>query len=172
MSKMRQIQDSMPDCTYHVNVGLGNLEHSIEQFRIDLEPDYQRELVWKREQEEKFVGALLENPRAIPSFWFNWLHTDHHRSHSEVVDGKQRLQACLRWLRGEIIAHCPGGINAHIDEMNEVDHRLLDSRCMLDWNFVELDRTEVMKFYLRLNSGGTVHTDAELERVQELIDVE
>ena len=39
----------------------------------------------------------------------------------------------------------------------------------LSWNFVELKPVEVMKFYLRLNSGGTVHKPKELDKVRRLI---
>ena len=39
----------------------------------------------------------------------------------------------------------------------------------LRWQFVEMNKIEVMKFYIRLNSGGTVHTKKDLEKVKEYI---
>lgn len=169
MSILKRVQESVPDCTYRVNIGLGGLLKAIDQYKIDLDPDYQRGHVWTEEQERKFVGALLENHNAIPPFWFNWLDIDFFRSHSEVVDGKQRIKACVRWLKEEIEAECPCGISVPYDKLNEVDHRNLAMYAMMDWNFVHLNREDVMKFYLRLNCGGTVHTPAELEHVRKLL---
>jgi hypothetical protein len=134
---------------------------------MDLDPEYQRGHVWTERQESKFVGALLEHNQAIPPFWMNW--TGPNRQSSEVVDGKQRIKACLRWLNDEIPANCPCGIDVWYSELCEVDNRALDLYVTMSWNFVNLSPVDVMKFYLRLNGGGTIHTEDELERVKRLI---
>ncbi|MBD3353626.1 MAG: DUF262 domain-containing protein, partial [Candidatus Lokiarchaeota archaeon] len=149
MPILNEIQSRIPDCTYHVNIGLGGITEAIEQYNIDLNPKYQRGHVWTEDQESKFVGAILENSRAISPFWFNWLSIDHHRSHSEVVDGKQRIKSCIRWINGDIKAECPCGQSVHIDQLDVTDHRNIKINVVMDWNFVELDDIEVMKFYLR-----------------------
>lgn len=169
-SVLRDIQAQVPDCTYHVHTGVGNIFDSLDQFGVNLDPVYQRGHVWTTEQERLFVGAMLENPKAIPPFWFNWIHKDFHRSNSEIVDGKQRINALCKWLKGKIKAKCPCGIEVHYSELTEIDHRNLSIGVMMSWSFVELDQKEVMKFYLRLNSGGTIHTPKELDKVRELID--
>jgi hypothetical protein len=89
---------------------------------------------------------------------------------SEVVDGKQRITALRRWLKGEIIAHAPCGISVWHKDIGEVDQRNLDMMTTMQWKFVGLSRVEVMKYYLRLNSGGTVHSKKELDRVRKLIE--
>lgn len=170
MCILRIIQENVPDCTYHVNVSLGHLLDSINQYGIDLDPDYQRGHVWTEEQEQKFVGALLENYKAIPPFWFNWTSKEYHRDSSEIVDGKQRINSCIRWLKGEIHAVCPCGIEVEYRELDKVSLRGLATYVTMNWNFVELSRKEVMQFYLRLNNGGTIHTPAELDKVRRLVE--
>lgn len=170
MPILNDIQSSVPDCTYHVNVGMGHLPQAIEQYGVDLDPVYQRGHVWDENQESSFVGAMLENSRSIPPFWFNWVSRDHHRSHSEIVDGKQRIKAILRWLNREFTAICPCGAKVHLDDLDTVDHRNINMSTTMEWNFVDLSNKEVMKFYLRLNSGGTVHSSEELDRVRSLIE--
>lgn len=163
---LRKIQAHVPDCTYRVDTGLRRLKDTLEHYDINLNPEYQRDHVWTEEQESKFVGALLENHDAIPPFWFNWTNK---RLSAEVVDGKQRLKACLRWLGNEFAAVCPCGEEVWHKELCEIDLRGISTTVTMSWKFVELDEIEVMKFYLRLNSGGTIHSQHELDRVRNLI---
>ena len=167
MRILDKIQESVPNCSYHVDVGIGTLERHIEQYSIDLDPVYQRGHVWTELQEELFVGAFLENNNSMPPFWMNW--TGPHHASSEVVDGKQRIKACRRWLKGEIIARCPCGIDIWHKDLDDVDRTGLLFNFSMSWNFVDLSPVEVMKFYLRLNAGGTIHSPKELDKVRKLI---
>jgi hypothetical protein len=169
MPILKAIQANVPNCTYHVNVGLGYLVTTLCQYNINLNPIYQRDYVWTLEQKQKFVGAMLENHNAIPPLWFNWTSKEFSRDSAEVVDGKQRIQACLEWLDGKFDAICPCKETVHIAQLDEIDMRNIGMSCVFDWNFVDLTPKEVMKFYLRLNSGGTVHTKDDLEKVEKLI---
>jgi len=163
MSILPEIQSSVPRCCYQVDIGLGRLKTNLEQYNINLDPDYQRNYVWSGLQKSKFVGALIENHKAIPPFWFN--RTKDFAS-SEVVDGKQRIEACLTWLKDDIPAICPCEKVVWYSDLDEVDHRGINNSITLRWNFVELPRVEVMEFYLRLNAGGTVHTEDDLNKVR------
>ena len=169
MPILREIQKHVPDCTYSVTVGIGSILRNIEQFGVDLDPSYQRKIVWTEQQQSKFVGAALENPKAVPPFWLNWKHLEHDRSHSEMVDGRQRTNACIRWLNGDIEAVCPCGITVAYQDLDEVDRRCCSTSIGFTWNFVDLDSIEIMKFYLRLNSGGTIHSPEDLAKVSKMI---
>jgi hypothetical protein len=169
-SIIQKLRDLHPICAYQVNIGLMHLEDTIhEQYKVDMDPEYQRSYVWSDMQKQKFVGAFLENHKAIPPFWFNWVSKDFKHSHSEIVDGKQRLSACIGWVNGDFEAICPSGIKVHFDDLDEIDRISLSNYYSMEWCFVDLSRKEVMEFYIRLNSGGTIHSDDELERVKGLI---
>lgn len=170
MNLISTIQSSVPMTHYAIDQPLGRIENFMEQYGVDLDPDYQRGYVWTQEQQEKFVGALLESPENINPIILNF--TKKNKTVSEVVDGKQRLVACLRWVRCEILARCPCRINVRYDELDEVDMRAIGMCISLRCKWVTLSRPDVMRYYLRLNSGGTVHTAAELERVRNLIPEE
>jgi len=172
MSILDKIQKNVPDCTYHVNIGIGWLNEAIEQYSIDLDPPYQRGYIWTEEQESKFVGACLENYNTIPPFWFNWKNKEFERDSCEVVDGKQRIKASLRWINNEIIAQCPCGIKVWYKNLDTIDLRNISTGVMFNWNFVDLGRIAVMQFYIRLNCGGTIHTEEELSKVRKLIENE
>lgn len=168
-SILRQIQSKIPDCTYHVDTGLGRLKQSLEQYDVNLNPDYQRDHVWTEGQAMTFMGSLLENSNAIPPFWFNWVNDPFKQAKSELLDGKQRINACLKWLDNDIPAKFITGETIWYKDLNEIDLRNVNLSVTLSWNFVDLDRKGVLEFYLRLNSGGTIHTQEELDKVKQLI---
>ena len=161
------IQDKVPFCKYRVDVPLKSIPHNIENYGIDMNPDYQRNYIWTQEQKEKFVGSLIENPDLIPHFYFNI--KDYIMDSCEVVDGKQRLSAIVDWLKGDIIALCPCGISLYRKDLDKVSETLIRVSITTSWKFVKLNKIEVMEFYLRLNSGGTIHSEEDLQRVKDLI---
>lgn len=162
-----KIQATVPSTHYAIDQPLGSIESFLEQYNVDMNPDYQRGYVWTQEQQEKFVGAMLESPESISPIILNFVGKQ--RMSSEVVDGKQRLRACLRWVRGKIQAKCPCGISVWYSDLGEVDHRKVRMMITLRCKWVTLPRSEVMKYYIRLNSGGTLHTEKDLEKVRRMI---
>lgn len=147
--------------------GILRTKNAIEQWPIDLDPDFQRGHVWTREQQCAFVGHILEGGHVQPlivnmgpgGVW----------EVGEMVDGKQRVTACLAWAEGSI--------PAVLTDRREVWAKDLDktsrTRCSLSigmrYGMAQLTRAEALELYLRVNRGGTVHTEAEIARVRELL---
>jgi len=77
---------------------------------------------------------------------------------AEVLDGKQRLTSLLMFMDGKIRAF---GRFVH-----EYEGR---PRVNIIWKVVDLDEVEVLRTYVMLNAGGTVHSADEIERVRALI---
>lgn len=169
-SILQKIQKNIPGCTYHVNVSLGYLRHAIKQYNLNLTPEYQRDYIWTKNQKEKFIGAFLENPKSIPPIWINWTKKEEQRDSSELIDGQQRIKSCLEWLDNIIIAKCPCGTKIAYKNLSEIDNRIISNSISFDWNFVELSKKEVMEFYIRLNCGGTVHTENEIDKIKNMIN--
>lgn len=129
----------------------------------ELNPDYQRDHVWTDQQRSRFLGFLLEGGHA-PLIWVNNNSTT---GRYEVIDGKQRLTACLRFLDGEISAEVSDGRQLWWRDFDEIDRRVSPT---IKYAIVQLPtRAAVLDFYLKLNRGGTVHTDAEIDRVRALL---
>jgi hypothetical protein len=165
--RLRRVQRLTPDCTYRVDIAIAAIPRFIEQYGIDMDPDYQRGYVWTLRQKQKFVGAVLQNNQSIPIFWFNTLSL----RHAEVVDGKQRLSAILDWLNGKYAAICPCGEQFMFADHDDIGGRNLDMMTTLKMHFVQLPRVDVLRFYLALNSGGTVHKAKDLDRVRSLLSL-
>jgi hypothetical protein len=138
---------------------------------MNLNPDYQRGHVWTDEQAGRFVGHLIEGG-ATPILIFN-RDGDYQKS-DEVVDGKQRITACYRWLTGRIPAELTDGRLVYFHDLDAESQRYMRSISgpVMEIGYVQLSRAEVLRLYLRLNRGGTVHTDAEINHVRDLLAAE
>ena len=147
--------------------GLLSPSHAIEQFEINLYPDYQRDHVWTLHQKEAFVGHILEGGDTLPVI-INKGEEDEDFV-SEVIDGKQRIQACLDWENGDICGKTNKGVLIHMTDLDEVGTRMVDNMVGLKYAMVKLSRIEILELYLKLNSGGTLHRQFEIDKVKELL---
>lgn len=66
--------------------------HSEGQLRLD--PDFQREEVWPRSSQTRFVDSLVKQ-LPIPSLCFSY---DFATSERQVVDGRQRIASIIKFL--------------------------------------------------------------------------
>lgn len=139
-------------------------------------PAYQRGRVWTDEQASRFVGFLAEGGEAPPIFIQRWrIRHDRPTPPDELVDGLQRVTALLRFARNEIPMETPLGERAYLRDFSADDQRIWwgQSGFKLTGQYIECrTRAEVLELYVRLNRGGTPHTDDEIERVRALLDQE
>ena len=142
----------------------GRFAHS----NFDLNPDYQRGHVWTQAQQEAFMGHMLEGG-ATPLVVCNRVSI----AVDEVVDGKQRLTAFYRWYTGQIDG-VTDNFRINIADLDDDARRWMASPSGLRMTigYVSLPRAEVLRLYLRLNRGGTIHADMEIENVCHLLAVE
>jgi hypothetical protein len=80
-----------------------------------------------------------------------------------IVDGKQRLQAVREFMGGKIKV-----FGSYIYEYKNKPDIMI---ARFSWNIAALEtRKEVLEWYLNFNSGGTVHTQEELQKVRNMLD--
>jgi hypothetical protein len=77
------------------------------------------------------------------------------------VDGLQRSTAILRFVNGEIKV-----FGCYWDEFDKPAQRRLS--ILVDVNDLKTEK-EVLQWYVDLNSGGTIHTKQEIEKVENMI---
>ena len=68
-------------------------------YRIDLDADYQREKIWKREDQEKLIDSIHQNID-IPKMYLARL-TNNENFDFECIDGKQRMATLLSFFKPE-----------------------------------------------------------------------
>src|SRR5438128_855129 len=103
---------------YRVDVGWDYLEewladHQKSDPKLDIDPDFQRAHVWTEAQQIAFVEYTLRGGTSGKQLYFNHPYWMNFRSGAQkkslyydfvLVDGKQRLNAAMRFLHNEIPA--------------------------------------------------------------------
>lgn len=140
-----------------------------EDQQLDMDPDYQRGYVWTDRQAALFLGHMIEGGHVGP---LTVNRDESGARRDEIVDGKQRLLSAYRWLKGEIAAELYDGRRLRFEDLDEQAQGLVKSMsgCYFQVKYVYLDRAGVLDLYLRHNRGGSIHTDAEIERVRALLE--
>lgn len=138
---------------------------------MTLDPEYQRGHVWSEDQQKDYMGFLLEGGTA-PSVYIRELPSPASFGvpYLEVVDGKQRITALYMWWTGHIPARLSSGDLVWAKDMDIVERRNLDRALALRVNFVRGADKDIMWIYLRLNTGGVVHSPEEIARVRSMME--
>ena len=165
----RAIREStpFPVSSWEVNVTLGSIERHLEHFAepsgVDLDPDFQRAHVWTSEQQTAFVEYLVQGGPSARVIYFAADGWPRNESPVVIVDGKQRLEACRRFMRGRlpIFGRRLGGFDD--------DPRVLGLGSGFRFNVANVNREQTLRWYLALNAGGTPHADTEIAKVRELL---
>lgn len=151
---------------YHVDIFWSYLEEWLEDHQINLNPDFQRNYVWSSKQKEQYIEWILRGGQSGNDIYFN--HPGWFRGFEGemiIVDGKQRVDAVLGFLHDEVKAY------GHYFSKYKDPPRLLT--CNFSVYIADLKhRKDVLKWYIDMNTGGTVHTDEEIEHVKRLLENE
>lgn len=133
---------------------------------LNLDPDFQRAHVWTAPQQVAWIEYFLRGGRTGRVIYLNnpsWQSSRRAKDYDEfvLVDGKQRLEAIRRFLRGEIRVF--GSLYSEF-----ADGLGLDYTMKVNINDLRTKR-EVLQFYIDFNSGGVVHSNEEIARVRSLM---
>lgn len=170
--RFKDIPQFTPFPNYHVHQSWRDINHwlgrYIEEYQLDIDPDFQRGHVWSEEQQIAYVEFGLRGGASgqhILTNHPNWMGSKCTEGPFQLVDGKQRLTAVRAFINNEITAF-GSYYNTFEDRMS-----FLDPSFILHVNTLKT-RAEVLQWYLEINSGGVVHTEEELARVRKLLIVE
>ena len=157
--------------SYDVNVSLRYFPSTITDYQnegLQLDPDFQRGNVWSEDQQRKYIEFLLRGGKTAKTFYFNqpgWM--SNWQGDFVCVDGLQRITALLRFLDDKLAIL--DGVYLHDIEDSDIMLRTLDVK--ININNLQT-RKEVLCWYIEFNSGGTVHSAEEIDRVKELLMME
>jgi hypothetical protein len=157
----------LPRAHYEIDVAWHAIERNLDWLAtgagINLDPDYQRSHVWTSDQQVAYVEYILMGGEVGRNITWNAVDWPDVSGPVELVDGKQRLEAVRRFIRGEMECF---GMTYQAGELIRIHQGTFKFR------ICSLDRVEVLRLYLNINAGGTPHTADELARVRALLDAE
>ena len=157
---------------YKVDIPLNYLSQTIkdyqQEFNLQLNPLFQRGHVWTEKQQIAYVEFFLRGGKTNRIVYFNnpsW----HHKAITEYndfvcVDGLQRITALLRFVNNEIPAF-NSYYKEYTDRPNMTNHYL-----SININDLQTEK-EVLQWYIELNTGGTPHTEQEIEKVRKMLQI-
>ena len=133
---------------------------------LSFNPCYQRGLVWSNEQKELFIKALMKGiTRLTPTYVFNGYSSN--TKLYEVLDGKQRLNTLLEFVRSEFAVDGVYYKDWGYEDVRAF-HRLPLVYTSID-GFEDGDLTLALRveLFLQLNSYGEAVDKAHLEMIKE-----
>lgn len=163
-----KIRAEMPRFSMTTVTSLSELNHFTFRERMNLNPDYQRGHVWSKEQSEDFMGHILEGG-ACPAFIIHEGDFSKDDYENEMVDGQQRARAILGWFDGDIGARLSDGRMVWHKDCTPAEDRMIRMGITVPVTLGRWDRKTRLRLYLRLNRGGTVHSNEEIQRVREML---
>ena len=171
----------LPDAAYTMDSAIASIEKTLATIERDctdaptgcfeLEPDFQRGHVWTQDQQIAYVEAIFRKtaPNRIMFNCPGWTREsttagDINDNEFQCIDGLQRLTACRKFMAGEFTLF--GKYKAQDLKGTPFDPRRFTLQfCIYEFN----SRADLLNHYLRINSGGSVHTPEELDRVRALL---
>lgn len=166
--------------SYTVDVSLADLEFWLASQRrdcvLDLDPDFQRGHVWTDAQQSAYVEFLLRGGESNVTLYFNHPHYQRTAAaHCDLpdalvlVDGKQRLNACVRFAQDLLPAF--GHRLCDYGDAGDRRSAMRNARLRMNVNALQT-RAEMLQWYLDLNAGGVPHAPHEIARVRALLAAE
>ena len=155
----------------YIDERLTEWEQDKEYYSLQLNPDFQRGHVWSAEQRSKFVEFFLMGGVTGRVFYFNkpsW-QGEAKTGYDDFVcvDGLQRITSIRMFMRNEIKAFD----QLYKDFGQRARHARANSNLVFNINNLQT-KSEVLTWYLQMNTGGTIHTDQEINKVKELLEKE
>lgn len=151
-----------------------NLQYMYEDYLngdLNLEPEYQRGLVWTLKQKQAYIMALfLEKVYISPTIVLNPDKYEDGTGRYEILDGKQRVTTAFDFINNKF----PLENGYYFRDLSKHDHAFFlrqDVRYtrIEKWSNEDLTLNEKIELFLEINELGTKMSDEHIEKVKELI---
>lgn len=148
--------DSFPDA----------IDRYIDRYKLQMNPDFQRGHVWTESQQIAFVEFVLRGGQLQP-IRLNNTEWNSMKVGGEMVcvDGLQRTTALMKFAK-DLLPVFGGYFRSQLVNFNTNDYMI-----RVTINGLRT-RAEVLNWYIELNSGGTVHTEEDIDKVRKLLEDE
>lgn len=150
-----------------------SLENFLDMYaegEYDFDPEYQRGLVWTKEQKQAFIKALMIGKAEIQPIFIR--NPKKREGGLEVLDGKQRLTAILEYVRGEFEVE-----GFYYKDLNSSDIRIFNYTPMVYTEIKYYDNKvglttmpteQKIELFLQVNGYGQHVSDEHLEKIKNM----
>lgn len=139
---------------------------------VELNPDFHRGHVWTNDQQRHYIenvmrGIVGQEGLTIRFNCAGWAGrpTGDLDSRVQSIDGLQRLTAIQKFMTGDVR---PFGMT--IDDLKGSRYDATRTTYLMHVTVHTFQyRADLLRYYLTVNDGGTLHTREELDRVRSLL---
>ena len=123
--------------------------------RLDIRPPYQREFVYKPEQQQAVIDTVL---KGFPLNVMYWVRIPEDRY--EVMDGQQRTLSICEYIAGHFAINDEGNKKFFINLPKDKQKKILDYELMV--YFCEGEASEKLEWFKTVNIAGEKLTNQEM----------
>jgi hypothetical protein len=143
------------------SMALGSILGYCHMSGVDFTPDYQRPFEWDQADEEALIETIFDRG-SIGLMAFNKLPFDEKKPLREIVDGKQRLRAILRFTEGRFPVR---GVYWH--QIDSLDRGAFENTQIPTLELENASRRDILKLFLRVNRAGRRVSEAHIQAVRD-----
>jgi hypothetical protein len=145
---------------------IAEFKNSFEKGELDMRPPFQRNPVWTNRQKSYLIDTIL-NDFPIPEVYMQDLVDENGTQKSIVVDGQQRITACLEFINNSFEIDekdSPSYANSTFDDLTVPQKKKIYSYTFLVRLLPAMGDMELREIFKRLNINNVVLNPQELRQ--------
>lgn len=151
---------------HFMNQTIESLIHKVYSFGVDMNPDYQRGLVWDSADKEYLLDSIF---KGIDIGKFVFVHRPDEkwkvdRISYEILDGKQRLNTLIEFYEDRITYK-----GCTFSQLGWEDRRTFKEHMVSVAEVRETNKKDILVSFLSLNRGGRVMDKGQIEKVEKML---
>lgn len=149
-----------------VDTELSKMYRKYAEEEIDINPEYQRELVWTDKQKQEYILAILKQRAKITPVIIEKL-TEQGTVLYEILDGKQRLTALFDYIDNKY----PLQTGEYFKDLSAKDINVITQTRVSYTRITSYKECDVpldfkLAYFLEINALGTKITDEHIEKIE------
>lgn len=129
-----------------INTTFNDINYKCLRFKINLNPDYQREVVWSKDKMEGLIESII-NGYYVPPIILNLINGKYN-----CIDGKQRISTIIKFLNNEICYNI-GDNDLHFNDFDEQSKESFLNRSFQTCLYQDLDYLTELEIFRRVQKG-------------------
>lgn len=148
----------------YYNNDIDSLLHKVYNSGVDLNPKYQRELVWTNEQKTSLLDSIFNNIEIGKFTFIKHPYEANRVFYYEILDGKQRLSTMLDFYEDRIEWK-----GKKFTELCPQDARHFKSFPIIQAEVGDITEQQIYKLFIKMNISGTPVSKEHLDKIKSLI---
>lgn len=132
-------------------------------FRVDMNPEYQRDFVWSPDDNVSLIDSIFRNIN-IGTFAFVHLPYEDDKPSYEILDGKQRLNAISLFYENRFPYR-----GLFFNDLNRKEKHHFVNYSVSYAEIENITRQQKLRYFYLMNRKGRVMTDEHLRKIELMI---